>query len=192
MRHKVIALTGGIGSGKSEVARILRSLGVKTLDCDAIAKDIADESETVEKVAKLLGAEYVFDGKLNRRAIRERVFADEALLEQYQALFFRGVKQRLTDTLQTIGDETVFVEIPILDAFDFDWDEVWRVESDEDIRVSRVTLRDDVSAENVKNILARQEHYANCTRVIVNNGSLDELSNAVRQALSDSGLLRGL
>lgn len=188
MKRKVIAVTGGIGSGKSQVARVLRTLGYKTVDCDVIAKQIADDPELIGKVERLLGTECVTNGKLNRKVIREKVFADEILLGQYQALFFDGVKQRLIDILQMTA-ETVFVEIPILDAFELHWDEVWRVESDEATRIERVQARDNVSAESVSNTIARQKHYANCTRVIANNGSLDDLTDAVKKALAESKLI---
>lgn len=188
MKRKVIALTGSIGSGKSEVARILRSFGYQTVNCDDLAKIIADTPEVVCQVEQLLGSKYISNGRLNRRAIRDKVFADEALLAQYQAIFFDGVRQLLTDTLADLNDEVVFVEIPVLNAFEFGWDEVWLVQCDPNTQIARVTARDGVSAKNVSDTLARQHKYTNCTRVIANNGSFDELTVAVRHALDSIGL----
>ena len=188
MRRKVIALTGGIGSGKSEVARILRTWGYETVDCDQLARQIGDSREVVAQVEKLLGSDCVSNGKLNRKIIRERVFADEILLRQYEQIFFSKVKQLLIERLKST-DGDVFVEIPVLDAFDFDFTEIWRVESDEAERIERVVARDGVSAESVKNTVSRQKTYNNVTRVVVNNGSLSDLTSAVQQALSDSGLV---
>ena len=188
MKRKVIALTGSIGSGKSEVARILRSFGYKTVNCDDLAKQIADTPEVIGKVEQLLGSEYIFNGKLNRKAIRDKVFADGQLLAQYQAIFFDGVRQLLTDTLVSFDDEVVFVEIPVLDAFEFGWDEVWLVQSDRNTQIARVTARDGVSAESVSNTLACQKTYSH-TRVIANNGSIAELATAVSQALTQSNLI---
>ena len=188
MKRKVVALTGTIGSGKSEIAGILRTWGYKTVDCDLLAKQYADSSEVVSQVEQLLGSECVSDGKLNRRAIRQKVFNDENLLKQYERIFFDGVRQLLTDTLQAMDYEVVFVEIPVLDAFPFEFAEIWRVEADREVQVSRVISRDNVTVENAQSILARQRNYDNVTRVIVNNGSLDELSKKVKQALLDSKL----
>ena len=189
MKRKVIALTGGIGSGKSEVARILREMGYSTIDCDVLAKQVADDPNVIAGVEQLLGSEFVVNGRLNRAAIRDKVFADGNLLLMYQALFFDGVKRLLQENLFITDSETVFVEIPILDAFEFNWDEVWRVESDETTRINRVTVRDGVSKESVKRTFERQKQYSNCTRVIYNNGTLDELKTVVRQALLDSDLI---
>ena len=188
MKRKVIALTGGIGSGKSEVARILREMGYSTVDCDVLAKQVADDPNVIAGVEQLLGSEFVQDGKLNRKAIRDKVFADGNLLLMYQALFFDGVKRLLQEYLLITDSETVFVEIPILDAFEFNWDEAWCVESDETTRISRVTVRDGISEESVKRTLERQKQYSNCTRVIYNNGTLDELKATVMKILVESNL----
>lgn len=188
MKRKVVALTGGIGSGKTAVAEIVRNCGFQTIDCDVLGRIVADMPQTVDAVAGLLGSEYVSHGKLNRALIRERIFQDADLLARYNEIFFDGIRELLVSALQqTKGD--VFVEIPILDAFEFPWDEIWLVESDQATRVSRVTTRDGVDADNVLNVIANQKQYDNFTRKIVNNGTLDELALCVKQALIDSGLM---
>ena len=190
MKRKVVALTGTIGSGKSEVARILRTWGYETVDCDHLARQCADSPEVVFQVERLLGSDCIANGKLNRPAIRDKVFKDERLLRQYNQIFFDGVRQLLTDTLQSIDEQVVFVEIPVLDAFQFDFAEIWRIEADKSTQINRVTARDSVTAENVFNILNRQKKYENVTRVIVNNGTLEELEAAVKNALVASGINR--
>lgn len=187
MKRKVVALTGGIGSGKSAVAGILRQMGYKTIDCDVLAKQSADLPQTVAQVAQLLGSEYIVNGVIDRKSVRERVFSDEKLLQQYQTIFFDEVRRLLLAEIEQT-DGTFFVEIPVLDAFDFNWDEIWLVESATDTRISRVSARDSVSEQNVRNIIARQKQYANFTRVIVNNGNLDDLKDEVNLALAQSKL----
>ena len=189
MKRKVIALTGKIGSGKSAVSSILRNLGFKTIDCDDLAKQVADKPDVVARVEQLLGSKSVLNGKLNRKYIRETVFSDEKLLKKYQVIFFDGVKSLLVDKLVALNEgKAVFVEIPVLDAFPFEWDEVWRVESSRQNSVSRVTARDTVSADSVYATLSRQKSY-DCSCIIVNNGSLEELTESVRHALSKNGLI---
>ncbi|MCH5153127.1 MAG: dephospho-CoA kinase [Clostridiales bacterium] len=184
MKRKVIALTGKIGSGKSAVSRILRNLGYETVDCDELAKQVAKKPEVVKRVEQLLGSECVVDGELNRKAIRETVFSDANLLKQYEQIFFDGVKALLTEKLATLKDaKAVFVEIPVLDAFFFNWDEIWRVESSEQACISRVVKRDNVSAENACATLNSQKVYS-CTYVIENNGSMEQLEEAVHIILS--------
>lgn len=180
MKPDVIALTGKIGSGKSTVASILRQWGHKTVDCDLLARQ-AEDARLVEEVKRLLGSEYVSDGKLNRALIRQKVFADGNLLNQYQALFFDGVRKRIIQAAASARD-VLFVEIPVADAFPFDWTEVWRVECDRDAVIGRVSRRDGVSAQSVEQIFSLQKVYP-CTRIIFNNGSLSELEQNVRLAL---------
>ena len=189
MKRKLIALTGKIGSGKSAVSSILRNMGCKTVDCDELAKRIAEQSDVVERVGELLGSECISNGRLNRKVIREIVFKDEKLLERYQQIFFDGVKSLLLETIATFGDcKAVFVEIPVLDAFDFNWDEIWRVESSEKNSVERVAARDGVSADSVLATLNRQKAYE-CTYVIENNGDFNHLTQAVERALLKSKLI---
>ncbi len=192
MKSKVIAVTGGIGSGKSEVLKYLSSLGYFTVDCDVLAKEVSARAETVEKVRQLLGDEYVVDGQLNRKAIRNKVFADKQLLHQYNSLFFTEVKNLLDNRISqyksdlkqnTNKSKTIFVEISVFDAFDYFWDGVWLVEADVNARIDRVIERDGVSRQNIDDILHSQNVCTHYTLKIVNDGNLDYLQTQVTAAL---------
>lgn len=184
MKSKVIAITGGIGSGKSVVTKYLQSLGYATIDCDTLAKEIATRSSTIDKTRQLLGDEYIINGQLNRKAIRNKVFADEKLLQQYNAIFFDEVKILLDERIASMGDNKyVFVEISVFDAFDYPWDSVWLIEADEEIRIARATARD-VSQHNVtKNIASRQRICSRYSVKLINNGTIEELERQVDNAL---------
>lgn len=183
MKNRVVALTGGIGSGKSSVAEILRDMGYATIDCDQIAREVAVMPEVAESIRKLLGNAFVVDGQLNRRAIREKVFADEELLSQYNAIFFGRVQSKLEERLSNVSG-TVFVEISVFDAFEFPWDEVWLVESDVRARKLRVMQRDGVSETNVDEIIARQRVCESYSQKILNDGDIDALKQRVVTALN--------
>ena len=187
MKRKIVAITGGIGSGKSQVCAILRQLGYATVDCDALSRQIADEKQVIAAVEKLLGSECVTNGAINRPKVREVVFSDENLLKQYNAIFHGRVKNRLDEQIQRT-DGTVFVEIAVIDAFDYPFDEIWLVDSQQQTRIERVTTRDKVSAENVEHIIQRQ-HYPNCTRVLHNDGTLQQLQKQVISALKTSKIV---
>lgn len=182
MTNKVIAVTGGIGCGKSEVCSYLQSLGYKTLDCDVLAKNVSTRAETIEQVRQLLGDEYIVSGQLNRVAIRDKVFADESILRKYNAIFFDEVKKLLVERLAEL-DGLVFVEISVFDAFSYSWNEVWLVESATETRIDRAIARDDSSRKTVEDILSRQRICSKYTLKIDNNGSLSELKNQVDNAL---------
>lgn len=188
MKPKVIALTGGIGSGKSVVAKRLRDCHFDTVDCDEIVSEIAKEIRVIGEVGLLLGPNSIRNGELNKEYIRETVFRDVNLLNEYQTIFHKRMKKRIEQCVKNCKAKALFVEIPVLDAFQFDWDEVWKVVSDVEIRVQRVTSRDNVSEQNTRDIISRQKDY-DCERTIVNNGSLEELGNSIYDALLASDLI---
>ncbi len=188
MKRKVIALTGGIGSGKSSVANILKQRGFDVLDCDKLARELETDATLLEDVKTLLGSDSVANGILDRRVIRNRIFHDENLHIRYSRLFWDRLQKLLPERIAQ-NDNTVFVEIAILDAFPFDWSEVWLVESLKQNRIARVTMRDGVSCNNVEDIMSRQPKTVRYTRKIINDGSLTDLQAAVEKALKESDLI---
>ena len=159
MKRKVIAITGGIGSGKSTVAQILQQQGYKVVFCDVLARQAGESRQVVDSVKKLLGESYVKNGKLDRKAIRQRVFAD------------------------------VFVEIPVFDAFDFPWDSVWLVKSNRETQIARVVARDGSSRQNVGEIIAKQSFVNVRPNIVIqNDGTAEDLKSQVAQALQKEGL----
>lgn len=183
MKRKVIALTGKIGSGKSTVAKMLAEKGFKVIDCDALSRQVAEDSDALHQVEALLGAESTQGGKLNRKFVREKIFANKNLHARYSEIFWKKIKELLTAEVAACSG-LVFVEIPVLDAFSFDWNEIWCVECSVGDSIRRVTKRDNVSQESVLKVLNLQSDCA-CTRKIFNNGTLADLQLAVENALSE-------
>lgn len=188
MKNKIVAVTGGIGSGKSAVVKYLAEKGYPTLDCDVLAREVATRPNVIEQVRLLLGNDCITpEGQLDRRAIRSRVFSDEKLLAQYSAIYFGEVKALLRDRVALSGADSdlgaVFVEISVFNAFSFAWDEVWLIESDLNERRRRVAARDGVSEKDVDSIIASQFICESYTLKIDNNGSIDDLKRNVDRAL---------
>ena len=87
------------------------------------------------------------------------------------------------------SNDVVFVEIPLIDAFDFDWLQIWLVERELKTRVDAVVKRDGVSMENVMNIVSKQQIATNYTVKIDNNGTLDQLFKQIDNLLQANNLL---
>lgn len=174
MKPKVIAVTGKIGSGKSTVCNYLRGKGYFVVDCDVLARQISDDEQVVAEVKNLLGETYVTNGKIDRKAVRNVIFHQPKLLAAYNNLFFDRVKQRLQQVVDERDEQVVFVEIAVLDAFPFDWTEVWLVQASDGNRTSRVTARDGVTDADVARISANQKDCGSAV-AIFNDGTLEQL-----------------
>ena len=179
MKCKVIAITGQIGSGKSTVGKYLVQKGYSVIDCDSLSRTASTLPDVQQRVVCLLGKDSVVNGNLNRTYIRQLIFSDDNLYSQYNQIFLDKIKSLLTTAVDDLacqqGKNLVFVEIPLIDAFSYNWDEVVLVTSPQSQRIQRVTLRDGVDASDVENISNRQNYVTQPTVTVNNDGSLDAL-----------------
>lgn len=180
-RHYVIALTGGVASGKSAVARRFEALGIQVYDADAAAREIVAPG-----TAALAEIEFVFgdgilqdDGSLDRRAMRERVFADPQARKELEAIVHPRVRTWLRRKVGMNRGPYCVLAIPLLveNRAEYDWvDRVLLVDVPEDLQVGRLMRRDDVSRNAARQMLAaqstREQRFAIADDVIVND--LDE------------------
>lgn len=183
MKRNIIAVTGLIGSGKSTVISVLSQMGFVTFNCDDIARAIADDPQVISDVRALLGERSIQNGALDRKYIRQTVFADARLLQRYGEIFYSRVKNKLTRLCADTQCNTVFVEIAVLNAFDFDWSEVWQVVCPPEKQAVRVQIRDNVCKNDVQNIISAQRRNVKCTRVIHNDGTIAQLRKRVSEAV---------
>ena len=177
--QRVIAVIGGIGSGKSSVCAYLSQRGFAVLDCDQIAREVASCPKTVEAVAKAFGEHFVKDGAIDRPELRRHVFEDAARLKKLNEIFHGQVYQRLSEALVGLPSP-VFVEVSAADSIrPGHFSDIWEVVAEDDVRIARVTRRDNTEAEEVKAIIEKQRHRLPVTETIVNNDSQAELYQAV-------------
>lgn len=154
MSH-VIAVTGGIGSGKSIVCNILSCLGYPVYDSDIRAKSIVDNDTRLKRQIAYEICQDVLDSdlNLNRRLLGEIVFNDSRKLDTLNRIVHGAVK---LDLIQWISKNApkplVFIETAILYQSHIDSivNEVWEVSAPEELKITRVCLRNGLSEEEVK------------------------------------------
>lgn len=155
----LIGITGGIGSGKSTVARALAKQGFAVYDCDAEAKRIVSEDRDVQRaIVDLLGSEAFVNGQYNTAYVAQRVFAEPDLRQRLNAIIHPAVKRDISLRHEAVSP--LFVESAILYEAGFDTlcEAIVEVEAPEAIRLARTIDRDYqgiASQENIEKVRAR-------------------------------------
>ena len=167
-----IAITGGIGSGKSYVCRLLRERGIEVYDCDAAAKRLMRSSEEVkEKISALVGADaYTDDDQLNKAVIAKFLLQSDDNAKAINAIVHPAV---VTDFL---GSGISWMESAILYQAGIAHivDRVIVVTAPEEIRIQRIIQRDNITREKAQEWIGRQWSQDEVRRLadyeIVNDG----------------------
>lgn len=152
---RTLAVTGGIGSGKSYVVRMFAALGIPVYDADLRTKRLYDEDRgLLGGLQALLGPGLVKDGRLDRQYMAGRIFSDRGLLEKVEALVFPEVIKDFRAWKESSGleapfvimESAVYLEKPVLAGMA---DKVLTVVCPLDIRIERVMTRSAMSREQV-------------------------------------------
>lgn len=185
-----VGLTGGIGAGKSEVARLLAARGAILVDSDLIAREVvAPGTEGLAAVAAEFGPEVLAeDGSLDRPKLGAIVFADEDRRRALNAIVHPLVGARSAELQRAAGpDDIVLHDVPLLTENGLApyYDMVVVVDADPAVRLDRlVRLRGMTEDEARKRMAAqagREERLAIADVVIVNDGPLDALEERVQE-----------
>lgn len=187
MAARVVAVTGGIASGKSEVTRRFEARGVPVLDADLIARALVEPGQpALAEIVARFGAHLVDDlGALDRRKLRDLVFADPESRRHLEAILHPRVRQALRDGARDATAPCVLLAIPLLvESGHYDWvDRVLVIDVPPAVQLARVMARDGVTRESAQATLAAQTsraaRLARAHDVIVNDGSLDHLDDCV-------------
>ena len=158
----IIGITGGIGSGKSTIARELAKRGFAVYDCDLEAKRIIAENKDVQQaIIDLLGEEAFVNGTYNTIYVARRVFEDKALLEALNQIVHPAVKEDIRAKSEELRVKScLFVESAILYEAGLDaiCDKVIVVDAPEEVRIARTIARDygnEASPDNINKVRAR-------------------------------------
>ncbi|HEU4663905.1 MAG TPA: dephospho-CoA kinase, partial [Dokdonella sp.] len=112
----VVALTGGVASGKSAAAARFAALGAHVIDADVVARELVEPGQpALREIVAAFGADALqTDGTLDRRALRERVFADAAARRRLEAILHPRVRDVLLRRARTPRDGYAMVVVPLL------------------------------------------------------------------------------
>jgi dephospho-CoA kinase len=187
----VVGLTGGIGCGKSEAARIFAKLGVPIVDVDVIARHLTTAGQPVlQEIISAFGTEFLgADGNLNRAAMREKVFNDIAARKDLEGIMHPAIyDQALLELSQNKSAPYQILAISLLFENNRYKNNVSRslvIDCDEALQVSRTMQRSGLTEQVVRGIMAAQVsrdiRRKLADDLIENNGSIEELSKKIAE-----------
>ena len=190
----IVALTGGIGSGKSEAAKQFEQLGVPVVDTDVIAHALtATGNPMLSEIIKIFGTGILNeDGSLNRASLRSCVLnnpAERIKLEKllHPAIYEQAIRQ-LSSNDKTLNPQYQVLVVPLLfenNRYQNVMDRTLVIDCEERLQISRAMARSTLTEDEVRAIMAAQTTRAvrlkNADEVIENNGSLEELTEKVKK-----------
>ncbi len=138
-----IAITGGIGSGKSYVCKLLKARGIEVYDCDAGAKHVlATSAEVRRRLTELIGADaYMADGRLNKAVVASFLLASEDNKKAINAIVHPAVMDDFISSGKAWMESAILFE----SGCDRFVDKVVAVTAPDDVRISRIMMRDNIT-----------------------------------------------
>lgn len=187
---ELIAITGGIGSGKSVVATMVKVMGFDVYDCDSRARALMTEDADVRRqLVDTFGEQvYLNDGSINRQYLSEVAFRDDKALARLNAIVHPATAsdmKRWAARQMADGATAAFVETALLRTagLDREVDRVWHVTAPDDVRVARVMARSGLSDGQVRERMAAQaveDSIADGEHVIINDNKAAVLPQVIR------------
>jgi len=183
----IVALTGGIGSGKSTVAHAFARLGITIIDADIIARQVVEpNTPALNAIEAHFGRSVIqADGTLNRRQLRERIFSDPAEKAWLNALLHPIIHQETQRQIAAARSPYVLWVVPLLveNQLQNKADRTLVIDVSRETQIQRTMARDHVSREHAEQILAaqatREARLAVADDVIDNNGAPDAIASDV-------------
>ena len=187
-----VALTGGLGAGKSTALAALERLGAVVISSDAVVHELYGESAVRDAVTARFGAAVAPDGVVDRAALAARVFADQGDRDWLEQLLWPLVHRHVADWRDRSSrleppPRALVVEVPLLfeAGSDHMYDATIAVIADEQIREARAKARGHQAlAERQARQLTQQEKAARSTFVVLNDGTVDELESKLSSILA--------
>ena len=198
----VLGITGGVGSGKSEVLRYLKeAYHACVLSCDDIAKELQEPGGSCyEMLKELLGPEYLNeDGTWNRQLLAQRIFSDENMRCAVNQIVHPAVEQEVRNRIknaQINGSPFAAVESAILieSGYSSFCDELWYVYAGKEVRMKRLMESRGYSVQKAEAIMKAQKEDAyfreHCVFLLDNSDSIEKMREQADGRLKSYGILQ--
>ena len=190
---KIIGITGGIGSGKSAVSKLIEEMGYPVFYADSESKKIlASHPFAISEIIKVLGNNSYFpNGEPNKTFIADKIFNNDELLNSINKILHPLVKTAFDEFVKAhTASELVFHEAALIYQAGFDkfMDSIIFVSCSESIRVQRVLQRDNLTEVEIRKRIKAQgdwlEFEKKSTFVIKNEGTISELESEVKNVIN--------
>lgn len=184
---KIVGLTGGIGSGKTTVAKMFENLGVPIYIADLEAKVITNQPKTLKLIEKQFGSTVIENGKLNRTAVAQIVFNNPEKLKQLNSIIHPLVAEHFKEWINKNKDQIfVIKETAILFETNshLSCDFVITVSAPIDTRINRVQIRDNSPKEEIMKRINNQwsdEQRIPLSDFVINNITVDDTLLQVKE-----------
>lgn len=182
----IVAMTGGIGAGKSTAIEMFKKHGVPVIDTDVIARKLVDtDREVLEAIIAAFGQNILEKQQLDRAKLREIVFNDEQKREKLQTILHPRIHRQVMQTIKSMNAAYCLIVIPLLveSKLDYPHHRVLLIDAEESCQIERAAARDQNSKHLIKKIMdvqaSREERKNAADDIIDNSGSLSELQQQV-------------
>lgn len=192
MSKFIIGLTGGVAAGKSEVTRRFEARGIAIADADLAARQVVEPGQpALARVVETFGADVLqADGRLDRRRLREHVFADADARHRLEAILHPAIREHLAVQCRNAAGPYAIAAIPLLTEVGgraaYPWlDRILLVDAPVELQHARLMRRDDIDEALAAKMIAAQagraERRALADEVVLNDGHPEHLDAAVER-----------
>ena len=187
VKNKLIAITGGIGSGKTSVSKVIKSLGYTVFSADEVYKELILDKKFVKKIYKVLDLKTT-ETTFNKDVVSKKVFENNLYLKKLNKLTHPVVMKTLINKSKKVKG-LVFNEVPLLFESGYEglYDNVIVVLKNLNERIELIKVRDNLTEVEIKSRINNQFNYENLNKdaytIIDNNGDLESLSVKVRAVI---------
>lgn len=190
IRPFLIGLTGGIASGKSQVAQWFAAHGVEVVHFDELGHQVLQDAAVVQRLQDVFGPDVCPDGEICREALGQVVYHDAEKRQQLNAIMHPAIRKRAQQKIDACTDDYLVLEIPLLFESNLEQcvDLSLLVTADLELRIQRLCLRDGIDEHYARTKIASQmdeaEKRARADILLPNNGTPAQLTKGCQEVLS--------